>query len=159
MYWLLRSIGCSRFAAFFGSWMIIFDNLFTLYSRLILTDIYLWFFHVAAIAASFTSTRKEFSFSTQVRLSPPLFHHQTLSFLCTSLSHYSLLMRKIITIIIILIINIIIIILIIIMHIIITLSLSQSNKLKFNDNSLSLVDPNKDQTTNTKSTHRCCGVQ
>lgn len=65
-YWLIRVIGCKRFAAIFTCWMLLFDNLITLYSRLILTDIYLWLFHMATIAASFTSTRREYSFPKQV---------------------------------------------------------------------------------------------
>ena len=74
MYWTLRAMvfgeplqishvvqGCSRWSAVFASWMVLFDNMTTLDSRMILTDIYLWAFHVATIAACFMSLRPNLS--------------------------------------------------------------------------------------------------
>ena len=54
-------MGCSRFAAFFTASLALWDNMIAIYSRLILTDIYLWTFHAMAIGASFMSTNMTLS--------------------------------------------------------------------------------------------------
>ena len=53
----MRAIGCRKITSFFTAWMLITDHLVTVDSRLILTDVYLWMFHVLTIACSFRATK------------------------------------------------------------------------------------------------------
>uniref|UniRef100_A0A7S4IJL3 P-type domain-containing protein n=1 Tax=Vannella robusta TaxID=1487602 RepID=A0A7S4IJL3_9EUKA len=56
-YLTMRIIGCRRATAAFTTWMVMTDHLITIDSRIILTDVYLWMFHVMTIGCSFASTR------------------------------------------------------------------------------------------------------
>src|SRR3990167_7245117 len=67
-YLALRALGCRRISSLFAAWMVLTDGLVTVDSRLILTDIYLWCFHVMTIFATFASTVPR-STSLQVRFS------------------------------------------------------------------------------------------
>ena len=56
-YLLMRSLGCRKATSAFTTWMVMTDHLISVDSRLILTDVYLWTFHMMTIAASITATR------------------------------------------------------------------------------------------------------
>eukprot|EP00457_Paulinella_chromatophora_P004041 gb/GEZN01004051.1/.p1 GENE.gb/GEZN01004051.1/~~gb/GEZN01004051.1/.p1 ORF type:complete len:601 (+),score=34.30 gb/GEZN01004051.1/:22-1824(+) len=66
LYLASRALGCSRPAALFTASLGFFDNMIAVYSRLILTDIYLWTFHIAAIGASFASVNPTLGRHSQV---------------------------------------------------------------------------------------------
>lgn len=56
-YFTMRMLGCRRISAIFTTWMVMCDHLITVDSRLILTDVYLWMFHMLTIGSSFALTR------------------------------------------------------------------------------------------------------
>eukprot|EP00298_Acanthocystis_sp_HF-20_P017090 c21663_g2_i1.p1 GENE.c21663_g2_i1~~c21663_g2_i1.p1 ORF type:complete len:609 (+),score=201.09 c21663_g2_i1:300-2126(+) len=65
-YPTIKAMGCGRVAAFLGAWFILWDNLILLQSRLILTDIFLYFFNMASYGCSFMCARTDLSFKEEI---------------------------------------------------------------------------------------------
>lgn len=61
VYLTARAMGCRRVVAFFAVWLTFLESIIALQSRLILCDIFLYFFNIASIGASFASTRPNLS--------------------------------------------------------------------------------------------------
>eukprot|EP00298_Acanthocystis_sp_HF-20_P002316 c12741_g1_i1.p1 GENE.c12741_g1_i1~~c12741_g1_i1.p1 ORF type:complete len:613 (-),score=210.18 c12741_g1_i1:12-1850(-) len=65
-YATARAMGCRKYSAVFCAWLILCENLITLQSRVILTDVFLYFFNMATYGASFMSIRKNQTLNEEI---------------------------------------------------------------------------------------------